>query len=245
MPDPNETPNQPPSSGEPFSDHPYYQNQQPYFPDPNQQPYYQNPNQQPYYQDPNQQPYYQNPNQQPYYQNPNQQPYYQNPNQQPYYQDPNQQPYYQNPNQQPYYQNPNQQPYYQNPNQQQYYPDPNQQQGHQLHPSYQPGARYQLPGLGEEVPGSPSIMVLGVLSIVLFFIGGVVPGGIALYRTSVARAMIEQYPGRYTQASILKVENGRTCAIVGIIISFVFALFAMYLLLESSQNEPYADPYAY
>ncbi|MFT3844096.1 MAG: CCC motif membrane protein [Lacibacter sp.] len=64
------------------------------------------------------------------------------------------------------------------------------------------------------LPNATTVLVLGILSIVICFITGI----IALVMAKKDLALYEANPGMYSQASYNNLKVGRICAIVGIVL---------------------------
>ncbi|HLO37266.1 MAG TPA: hypothetical protein VK173_02130 [Lacibacter sp.] len=76
------------------------------------------------------------------------------------------------------------------------------------------------------LPNATLILVLGILSIVLCFVLGV----IALVKANQAKALYVANPGAYTIDSMNNVNIGRKCAIVGLILQCIGILFYLIFL---------------
>ncbi|MES2592075.1 MAG: CCC motif membrane protein [Bacteroidota bacterium] len=77
----------------------------------------------------------------------------------------------------------------------------------------------------QQVPNSTAILVLGIISIVGCFcygIVGIVTGIVALVLSSKAKALYEQNPGNYSEASVKNMRAGRVCAIIGTCLSGLY-----------------------
>ncbi len=93
------------------------------------------------------------------------------------------------------------------------------QQQVEYHTSNQP----QIP-----VPNSTAVLVLGIVSIVLCCVYGIIGlanGIVALALSSRAKELYEENPSLYTSASYNNLKAGRTCAIVGTCLSSLTLLF--------------------
>jgi len=71
------------------------------------------------------------------------------------------------------------------------------------------------------LPNATAILVLGILSIVICFITGI----IALVMAKKEMALYEANPGMYSAASYSNVKTGRICAIIGIVLQGIGILF--------------------
>lgn len=79
----------------------------------------------------------------------------------------------------------------------------------------------------EELPNATAILVLGILSIVFSCCYGIIGLGMAIAALIMSKAAIRAYraePGRYTAGSYSNVSAGRTCAIIGVVISGLLVL---------------------
>jgi hypothetical protein len=77
----------------------------------------------------------------------------------------------------------------------------------------------------EPLPNATAILVLGILSIVICCIFGIVMGIIALILASKAKQLYEANPGMYTESSFNNMKAGRICAIIGLILSALVTLY--------------------
>ncbi len=64
------------------------------------------------------------------------------------------------------------------------------------------------------LPNATAVLVLGILSIVVCFITGI----IALVMAKKELALYNANPGMYSSASLSNIKTGRICAIIGIIL---------------------------
>jgi len=64
------------------------------------------------------------------------------------------------------------------------------------------------------LPNATAVLVLGILSIVVCFITGI----IALVMAKKELALYNANPGMYSPASLSNIKTGRICAIIGIIL---------------------------
>lgn len=70
------------------------------------------------------------------------------------------------------------------------------------------------------LPNATAVLVLGILSIVVCFITGI----IALVMAKKELALYNANPGMYTPASLSNIKTGRICAIIGIVLQGVAVL---------------------
>lgn len=85
--------------------------------------------------------------------------------------------------------------------------------------------------LQQQLPNATAVLVLGIISLVFCGIVGLVCGIIALNMAGKAKALYEANPGMYTQSSYSNVSSGRTCALIGVILSsLVFVFFIIYFI---------------
>ena len=84
------------------------------------------------------------------------------------------------------------------------------------------------------LPYSSTILVLGILSIFMFCITGVISlvmGIIALILAQQATRLYHETPRLYTSASFQNVNTGKTCAIIGILLSALSFLITILIVL--------------
>jgi uncharacterized membrane protein len=67
------------------------------------------------------------------------------------------------------------------------------------------------------LPNATAVLVLGILSIVICFITGI----IALVMAKKDMALYNANPGMYSPASLSNIKTGRICAIIGIVLQLV------------------------
>ena len=88
----------------------------------------------------------------------------------------------------------------------------------------------------QNLPNSNTILVLGILSIVfcwwhLVSFVGIVLGIVTIVLSRKEMALYSSAPHQYTLSSLNNVRTGRTCAIIGLIISIVvFVLVSFFLI---------------
>jgi hypothetical protein len=99
------------------------------------------------------------------------------------------------------------------------YSNPNQPSGHG-YGSFQ-----------QQLPNATAVLVLGIISLVLCGIIGLICGIIALNMAGKAKALYESNPGMYTEASYSNVSSGRTCALIGVILSSIVVVFMIFYLI--------------
>ncbi|MCX6286821.1 MAG: CCC motif membrane protein [Bacteroidetes bacterium] len=98
------------------------------------------------------------------------------------------------------------------------------------------GGPVNNPLFQQNLPNSNTILVLGILSIVfcwwhLVSFVGIVMGIITLVLSKREIAVYITAPQNYTISSLNNVKTGRTCAIIGLIISVVvFVLVTLFLI---------------
>ncbi len=68
----------------------------------------------------------------------------------------------------------------------------------------------------KELPGSTGVLVLGILSLVLMGIIGIILAIIAISKANGCKAVYEMDPSAYTQSSYKNMKGGRICAIVSL-----------------------------
>jgi hypothetical protein len=98
---------------------------------------------------------------------------------------------------------------------------------------FQPNPNDQYRETQQPLPNATAILVLGILSIVGCFcysIPGFLCSIIALILAGKARALYSANPGMYTQGSLSNVNGGRICAIIGLILSSLYVIFAIIII---------------
>ncbi|MCX6281676.1 MAG: CCC motif membrane protein [Bacteroidetes bacterium] len=96
----------------------------------------------------------------------------------------------------------------------------------------------------QNLPNSNTILVLGILSIVfcwwhLVSFIGIVMGIITLVLAKREIAVYTSAPQKYTLSSLNNVKTGRTCAIIGLIISIVIFVLATLFLIGFLATLPF------
>jgi hypothetical protein len=96
-----------------------------------------------------------------------------------------------------------------------------------------PRPQQVLPAL----PNATAVLVLGILSIVVCFITGI----IALVLANKDMALYNANPGVYSPSSLSNIKTGRICAIVGIALQLVgliiYIIFIVALFSSVATNE--------
>lgn len=111
------------------------------------------------------------------------------------------------------------------------------------------GQIFNTPGR-PELPNATAVLVLGIISIVGCFCYGTVGficGIIAIVLASKAKKLLDLNPDMYSEGSIKNMKAGRTCAIIGLILSALFlllvivyfAIFGSMLLSSAAWQEMY------
>lgn len=98
--------------------------------------------------------------------------------------------------------------------------------------------------LQQNLPNSNTILVLGIFSIIfcwwkLVSIAGIVMGIVTLVMAKREIARYNQAPHEYTSSSLKNVQTGRTCAIIGLIISVVIFVLAVLFLIGLLATLPF------
>jgi M penetrans paralogue family 26 len=91
----------------------------------------------------------------------------------------------------------------------------------------QPNQNYLSGNNQMPLPNATAVLVLGIISIVGCFCYGVVGaicGIIAMVLANKDKALYLANPGDYTQGSYNNLKAGRTCAIIGLIMSALYLL---------------------
>ena len=89
------------------------------------------------------------------------------------------------------------------------------------------GQIFNSPGR-PELPNATAVLVLGIISIVVCFcygIIGLICGIIAMVLASKAKTLLDLNPDMYSEGSVKNMKAGRTCALIGIILSSLYMLF--------------------
>lgn len=100
----------------------------------------------------------------------------------------------------------------------------------------QHGGSGNHPQLQQNLPNANLILLLGILSIVLCWwhlvsIAGIVLGTVTIALARKEVALYHSSPERFTVSSLNNVRTGRTCAVIGLIISIViFILVSLFLI---------------
>jgi len=98
--------------------------------------------------------------------------------------------------------------------------------------------------LQQNLPNSNTILVLGIFSIVfcwwkLISIAGIIMGIITLVMAKREIALYNAAPQQYTTSSLKNVQTGRTCAIIGLIISVVIFVLAVLFMIGLLATLPF------
>jgi hypothetical protein len=93
----------------------------------------------------------------------------------------------------------------------------------------------QTPQLLQVLPNSSTVLILGILSIFFFCISfgliSLAMGIIALVLAQQSTKLYQETPRLYTEASFKNLSTGKTCAVVGIILSGLMVLFIILVVL--------------
>ncbi len=96
--------------------------------------------------------------------------------------------------------------------------------------------QFQQPKPQQPLPNATAVLVLGILSIVICFITGI----IALVMAKKELALYNANPELYTESSYNSVKTGRICAIIGIVLQgiglLVYIAFAIIVFYITSSN---------
>ncbi|HLO37265.1 MAG TPA: CCC motif membrane protein [Lacibacter sp.] len=77
------------------------------------------------------------------------------------------------------------------------------------------------------LPNATAVLVLGILSIVICFITGI----IALVLAKKDMALYNANPGAYSAASLSNIKTGRICAIIGIVLQCIGILIYIVMIV--------------
>jgi hypothetical protein len=94
-------------------------------------------------------------------------------------------------------------------------------------------------GMPQPIPNATGVLVLGIVSIVLCWCGGIVgliAGIIALVLHSKGVSTYNANPSSYTSGSLQNMNAGRICAIIGIILSFLYLIYMVFLVAQYGLN---------
>lgn len=80
-----------------------------------------------------------------------------------------------------------------------------------------------------DLPDGGGILTLGILSIVLAGLIGLILGIIALSKSKRPLELYAEDPAAYTESSVSRVKSGRVCAIIGVSLSGVSILIILAL----------------
>ena len=86
----------------------------------------------------------------------------------------------------------------------------------------------------QPIPNATGVLVLGIISIPTCFcygIVGMICGIIALVMSGKATKIYNSNPGLYSQTSYKNLKAGRTCAIIGTILSGIYLLFVIIYII--------------
>ena len=91
------------------------------------------------------------------------------------------------------------------------------------------------PPVQQMLPNSTAVLVLGILSIAVcwcYGLFGITMGIIALVLSGKAKALYNENPEKYTQASYKNMSAGRVCAIIGTSLSAIYvAIIIIYVMI--------------
>ena len=83
------------------------------------------------------------------------------------------------------------------------------------------------------IPNATLILILGIASIVTcccYGIVGIICGIIAIVLAKTAKETFESNPGLYTESSYKNINTGRTCAIIGLILSGLYIIITIVMV---------------
>jgi hypothetical protein len=98
--------------------------------------------------------------------------------------------------------------------------------------------------LPQNLPNANLILILGILSILLSWwhfvsVAGILLSFLALILANREFSLYNANPSRYTVSSLNNVKAGRTCAIIGLIISIIVFAFVMLLIFGILVSLPF------
>ncbi|AGC76032.1 hypothetical protein LX97_00706 [Nonlabens dokdonensis] len=125
---------------------------------------------------------------------------------------------------------------------------------------YQNQGNYQFPYQGEKLPGDPSALTLGIVSLVLFFMGCIcygipsiitlILGIIGLVIANRSLATYQEDPSKYSQSTVKSVNAGKVINIISVALSgltclifLIIALFfgGIFLSIMNGEFEGFED----
>ena len=80
------------------------------------------------------------------------------------------------------------------------------------------------------LPNATAVLVLGILSIVVCFITGI----IALVMAKKEMGLYNANPGMYTPASLSNIKTGKICAIIGIVLQGIAVLVYIVIIVAAA-----------
>lgn len=84
----------------------------------------------------------------------------------------------------------------------------------------------------QDLPNASMVMVLGILSLVLCGLIGLVLSIIALVSAKKSLLLYDASPQSYTVSSVSNLRTGKTCATIGLVLSsVVLGILILYLLI--------------
>ena len=89
------------------------------------------------------------------------------------------------------------------------------------------------PGSQSALPNATAVLVLGILSILGCFcygIIGLILGIIAIVLASKDSKLYKINPDAYTPGSYSNIKAGKVCAIIGVILSSLYVVFALFIV---------------
>jgi hypothetical protein len=85
------------------------------------------------------------------------------------------------------------------------------------------------------LPNATTVLVLGILSIVICFICGIV----ALIISSGDKRLYEQNPGLYTSSSYDLLRAGRICSIISLCLAGIFFFIWVFMIVFFASSAPF------
>jgi hypothetical protein len=98
----------------------------------------------------------------------------------------------------------------------------------------QPQSQQQYSGGQIALPNATAVLVMGIISIVGCFcygIVGLICGIVAMVLAKKDMALYNANPSSYLPASFNNLKAGRTCAIIGLILSALYVLFYIIVII--------------
>lgn len=90
-----------------------------------------------------------------------------------------------------------------------------------------PTQSYSQPPVQQDLPNATAVLIMGILSLVLCGLIGLILGIIGLNMGNKALALYDQNAGLYTESSFKNAKAGKTCSLIGVILGSVGIVIAI------------------